>query len=1334
MTSHHFSKIFIAILLLTSVNNYAQCDLYDGTGTPATTPVWLGCFGTDYNLNIQSPTTYGAWTVDWGDGSPIENGASLVPPAIVPHTYTATVDTFVVTFTETASGCIVQGVVVMEEPTTASIQIPFGGLTQACAPATLEYVNSSTNTSQTTVFTWDFGDGSAPLVLDYTSAGDTVQHTYLQGTVNCETFVTLNAENYCNTSQGGFSQATFNPIRIWDLDDANINASATVLCYPDTIVVFENNTTRNCLAQGNTFQRQEYWNFGDYWGLGYDSIVDWTPWPPTFPYTIGYPGIGTYDVMMIDSNFCGVDTAYTTVTITPPPVASFSLSKDTICVNGLITVTQTATGGANTYTWNFGDGSGWQVTGGGPQSYSYIAPGDYTIGFVAEIGGGSGCSDTAYLPVHVLPIPSANFILNNNNGCDSITVAFTDASVDGITWAWDFGNGNNSILQSPPSQFYPSPGTYPVSLTVQALNGCIDTQINNVNVFQSPIVDFLPLSVCQNTLATFTDLSTSSPTDTIITWDWDFGNGNTSTLQNPTNIYTANGTFNVSLTVSTANCTNTDIIPVTVESVPAASFTQDLNSGCPLLDVSFTNTSTGAALYAWDFGDGNTSILQDATNSFNNLSGIDSNYNVMMIASTAFGCNDTAFSTVTVFYGVTSDFSHDGFPGCAPLDVNFTNTSTIGETYQWDFGDGNSATTYNTTNQYINNTLFIDVYTVELVVVSSNGCTDTSTQNITVYPIPNFGFTAVPDSGCSPLSVSFPSVVGAVAYQWDFGDGNNGTGPTPSHVYSNSTTNDVTYNVELIATSAFGCIDTANGTVKVFPNPTVNFTGDFNTGCHPLDETFTNTSTGCVAYNWDFGDGTNSTSTNASIPNTYYNFGSTPLIYDVSLVGYTDKNCTDTNTFQVTVYPDIIADFTSDTAGCTPVIINFADQSTNAVQWNWDFGDGAIDVVPSPTHVYFNNSQSDTIFNVQLITTSIFGCTDTAYQNILIYPTPNAQFTATPVNQTFPNTTINITNNSGTGGWSYDWDYGDGNTSVSQNPPAYSYSTWGTYDITLVVNSPFCSDTAIQPITIIPPLPQPDFSGSGSGCRPVTLQFTDNSTYVDSYFWEFGDGGTSNQQNPLYSYYVAGIFSVTLTVTGPGGTQSVVHIDSVEVFEKASAFFQYTPTNVYVPNGAVQFFNLSNFADSYYWTFGDGETSTDEFPEHFYENEGTYDVMLIANNANNCPDTMIVVNAILAETGGEVNFPNAFTPNTNGPTDGTYDPNSYSNDIFFPLYEGVVEYKLMVFSRWGELIFETLDPKVGWNGYYRGELVQQDVYVWKAIVKFTNGDELTKVGEVHLIR
>jgi PKD repeat protein len=1332
---HTFLVGLFLLLLSPFYTVKAQCPtLYDGLGIPNPAPYWTYCFGTDYNLLINSPDNIGSWTIDWGDGSPIENGPDLIPPASIGHLYPATVDTFIVTFTETGSGCVIQGVVVMEEPTNASIQIPVGGVTQACAPAILDFINSSTDVSETTVFMWDFGDGSPILTFDYTNAGQTISHQYLPGTVNCNTTVTLTAENYCNTLQGGPSTATFNPIQIWDIDDAAIDASDILLCYPDTTVTFTNITDRNCFAQGNIFQRQELWNFGDYWGLGYDSIIGWTPWPPALPYTIAYPGIGSYDVMLVDSSFCGLDTAWITINIVPPPTAAFTLSDDTICTGDPITTVNTSTGGANSFDWNFGDGSGWQTTGPGNQTHTYLAPGDYTITLVANIvGGTASCTDTTTLDIHVLPSPTANIVLDNNNGCDTMTVTFTDASINAVAWLWDFGNTNTSTAQNPPSQFYTT-GIYTVTLTVTSINGCTDQTTATVNVFQSPVVAFQPTSVCQNAVAQFTDMSTSSGTDPIISWFWDFDDGNTSTDQNPTNIYTNTGTFDVALTVNTANCSNSDTITVTVEPIPNAAMTPDTTVGCTPLAVNFMNTSTGAINYFWDFGDGSTSTLPNPSHNFVNSGTTDTTFTVIFVASTAFGCTDTVFQNITVYPAATAAFTHNGFPGCAPLVVNFTNNSTGGTGFVWDFGDSNGSTLQNPQHTYINNSLFIDVHTVTLVVTSANGCTDTASQTITVYPTPNFGFTSVPDSGCSPLSVTFPSVVGAVAYQWDFGDGNLGTGPTPTHVYVNATTNDVTYNVELVATSAFGCMDTTYGTVTVYPNPTAQFSTTPSAGCHPFDVTLQNTSLGAVSYHWDYDDFTTSDTLLASHIHTYFNTGTTSSFYDIMLIATTSDGCTDTAVQQIEVYPQVIAAFASDTIGCTPLPVNFTDQSTNAVQWEWDFGDGFFDVVQNPSHTFTNPGNVDSVYTVTLIVTSAEGCTDTITQNITVLPVPNAGFLATPTTQIYPNASIGFNNTSSNGSWQYLWDFGDGNDTMAFDPGTYTYATWGTYTIQLIVFSQFCSDTVTQDVTIIPPVPVADFIGSGEGCEPLTVDFINNSEWETTYLWNFGDGGTSTNEHPTYTYQFAGTYTVSLTVTGPGGTDQLVKIDSVIVHPRAIAQFAVNPTSVYVPTQPVQYYNFSSFADNYQWLFGDGNTSTDENPEHFYTTPGSYDVTLIANNIHNCPDTFMIPNAVLAEVGGEITFPNAFSPNSNGSNGGAYNPNATDNDIFFPVFAGVDDYHLMIFNRWGELIFESFDINIGWDGYYRGELSQQEVYVWKAEVKFTDGRSETFVGDLTLLR
>ncbi len=1484
-----------------------QCpQLYDYYGTPSAAPEWYSCSGNNFALLIATPQSVGNFTIDWGDGSPLYAGASLVAPQTVSHVYLSAVAEYTVVFTELSSGCVVTGTLTMEESSSASIQIPVGGLTQVCAPEDVEFINSSTNVSPNTVFTWDFGDGSPILTFDHTNWGQTITHTYQQGTVDCETTVRLTAENTCNDLQGGPSIATFNPIRIWDIDNATIAPSATLLCWPDRTVTFANTTDRNCLNQGNIFQRYEYWNFGDYWGVGQDSIIDWTPWPPTFPRTIQYPAIGSYEVMLLDSNYCGIDTAFVTINIVPPPSVSLTATPNPVCAGSLVTFNETTTGGANYYQWNFGAGAGFQWTGAGDQAHTYNTAGTYTVSYTASIQGATaGCADTATVVVDVLPSPTALFTVDNDAACDQLTVAFTNSSVNGIDFFWDFGDGTTSALQDPPPHFYGSQGSYTITLTVENSQGCEDVASQVVNVYEPPQVQIGAQNVCEGVIAQFADLTVTEPGNPIIGWAWDFGDGATDTVQSPSHLYAASGNYTVTLTSTTPYCSGTGTMQVSVEAKPVAAFVPSATLGCAPLDVLFTNTSVGGVDAIWTFGDGGVSNAISPSHTYINVGTQDSVYTAQLIMSTASGCSDTTSTPITVAPGVQALFSHNAVPGCAPLAVDFTNSSTGADNYLWDFGDGTTSTATDPSHVFVNTTFFLETRSIRLIANSNAGCSDTLTQQILVYPTPDFTFVAQPDSGCSPHTVTFPAVVGAVTYNWDFGDGSSGSGPSPTHIYFNNTTVDVVYPITLIASNAFGCSDTTFDQVTVFPTPTAQLLIAPTTGCHPLTATLTNLSTGASTITWDYGDGGSADTSAISHEHTWFNFaGTSATTFPISITATTDHGCTQTASGQVQVFPAVIAAFTSDTAGCAPLPVDFTNVSTGATTYTWSLGDGQSSSATSPTHTYTNQGLNDVSFDVQMTATSAFGCSDTASTTILVHPQPIAQFIpntqagcqpldvafqdlsigattldwdlddgstlsggpgsithtytnatgspvffdpvllatsihgctdtattqvqvypavtaafaldsvgcspvtidlsntsvgasnylwdmgdgttlvgtepthtyvnnttteqvrtitltatsafgctstishtvtihpvpaaafqATPYNQQFPNSTVNVLNNSAPGAWNYSWTFGDGQATNIQAPGTHTYGTWGTFNITLVVSGAYCADTVSQGVTITAPEPTASFLGQGEGCAPLTVQFTNTSLQGLSYQWSFGDGGTSTADNPTYTYNVAGVYTVTMTATGVGGgTNTMTKVDSVVVHPRASAFFALQPDEVTVPSQPVFTYNLSVNATQYQWDFGDGTTSSEENPMHYYRAPGEFDVRLIANNAWNCPDTFILANAVTALAAGELSFPNAFTPGNSGPTDGVYDPRSFENDFFFPLYQGVDDYKLEIFNRWGELLFVSEDVKVGWDGYYRGEPAKQDVYVWKAYAKFSDGQETVLKGDVTLLR
>jgi gliding motility-associated-like protein len=376
---------------------------------------------------------------------------------------------------------------------------------------------------------------------------------------------------------------------------------------------------------------------------------------------------------------------------------------------------------------------------------------------------------------------------------------------------------------------------------------------------------------------------------------------------------------------------------------------------------------------------------------------------------------------------------------------------------------------------------------------------------------------------------------------------------------------------------------------------------------------------------------------------------------------------------------------------------------------------------------------------VTFIAQSLWGCGDTLVFDITVSGLPTAAFVAAPAVQTFPNATVELANLSSANDQAgYMWFWGDGNSTFSgeaDDPASYTYETWGEYDIVLRVGTDLCNDTTTQRIRINPPLPIASFDGSGKGCVPLVVEFTNTSTYGVSYLWDFGDGTVSNEENPSHVYYQPGTYNVTLTATGPGGDTNVeIKTGVAIVHPRAEAFFTVNPPVITVPE-QVFFLNLSTDATIFTWDFGDGSTSTEFSPYHFYETTGWHEVTLVANNEFDCPDTFVLENAVLGNIESDIGFPNAFTPSENGPGGGYWTiDDMFNNNIFFPIYKGVDEFEMQIFNRWGELLFETKDVRQGWDGYYRGQLCQQDVYVWRVKVTFLDGGEMTDIGDVTLLR
>src|SRR5690606_18195252 len=478
-------------------------------------------------------------------------------------------------------------------------------------------------------------------------------------------------------------------------------------------------------------------------------------------------------------------------------------------------------------------------------------------------------------------------------------------------------------------------------------------------------------------------------------------------------------------------------------------------------------------------------------------------------------------------------------------------------------------------------------------------------------------------AGCSPMNPHFVNLsTGASSYLWTFGNGGGSVSTNPAHSYTHSGLSDTLFHPILIATSAFGCTDTATAAVRVHPAPIAQFTANPGTACAPALLSFQDLTIGAVSMLWQYGDGTFEQTTPGNVSHSFTNGGSSPVQLPVRLTATTAFGCTDTTTVPDTNYPAIQATFELPAEVCSPATLQLTHESIGASQDMCDMGDGVALVGTVVTHTYVNAGQTAITRTVTLTVTSAYGCARSVQHDIVIHPTPNASFLATPFGQVFPDATVTINNTTATGPWAYAWSMGDGSSSTLEDPPAHTYATWGSYTIVLTVSTGSCTDTVSQQVIIDPPLPTASFIGVGEGCAPLTVVFTNTSLLALGYQWQFGDGATSIAEHPVHAYHTPGTYTVTLTAFGMnGGMNTMVKVDSVVVHPSALAFFSLQPSEVVAPTQPLFTYNHSTNATSYVWDFGDGSFSNEVNPVHYYQQPGTFDVSLIANNMWNCPDT-----------------------------------------------------------------------------------------------------------------
>jgi len=588
------------------------------------------------------------------------------------------------------------------------------------------------------------------------------------------------------------------------------------------------------------------------------------------------------------------------------------------------------------------------------------------------------------------------------------------------------------------------------------------------------------------------------------------------------------------------------------------------------------------------------------------------------------------------------------------------------------------------------------------------------------------------------------------------------------HVVNVSPT--VTTNYSLVSvTDVNGCtvnLPPGQAIVTVEDAITDFATSQPTSSCNPYPVTFTNNNIiPGVTYEWSWGDGTSNdiTTNETSITHEFVNSSTTAILSYSIVLTATNNNvvpaCTDIASSIIEVFPSIVVDDVND--GCGPVTVNFDNRSLGVAEHRWFVRRQGIDeendvrTTPFVTYVLDNNTTDAIVYEV-VYTATKGTCFEELITPITVYPNLQPSFTVAPGNQVLitdpPHATItNTTPNANS--WTYEWDMGDGSNIITDvNPGPYTYNAFGTYEISLTIsdpNSPLdCSQKTTFIIVVAPVFPIVDFTlDVTEGCRPLTVNFTNLSQFVDpdTYFWQFINQngelvGDSQIENPSFTFFDPGFYTVSLDGSNPlGNAANETKEMIIQVNDIPTVSFAIRPTTVFLPDQPIFTDNSTIGADIFVWDFGDG-TVVEEFePQHIYTEEGLFSITLTATSIDGCENSETKTDVVTVVEGGSTQLPNAFTPSLDGPsggvTGGSATGSGSFNDVFLPVSKGVQEFNLQIFDRWGNLMFESNNKTIGWDGYTtNGKLVPQGVYVYKTVMRFVNGERITRVGDVTVIR
>lgn len=1055
------------------------------------------------------------------------------------------------------------------------------------APVNINFQNKSTGTGNLT-YQWGFGDGT-------TSSAKDPSHTYNSPGSYTIQLVVTNANGCTDTivKPNSVSVGFVTP---------DFKASDTICV--NTFTLFTNTSSPKPASA--------IWNFGD--GTTSSQIS------PVKKFLTA----GTYQVKMLANFGSCTDSITKTIIVFSRPAAGFTSTDSTSCSRPFTVNFINQSVNAVSYQWNFGDNTTANIA---DPSHTYANFGNYTVQLV--VTNASGCNDTLRKTNYIRTTPPKITLKNlADSGCAPFTKNFsaTISTVDPVIgYQWYFGDGGTATTASP-AHTYNTPGTYDVTLIITTLTGCTDTAIftRGVIVNSRPVAQFsaTPRDACARETVIFTDESTGTP----IKWLWDFGDKTISKAQHPVHTYNDTGYFSVQLIIWNTGCSDTVKYQKYIYvKPPIARYSIGYNCAKPYERI-FTDLSIGADSWDWDFGDGTTSQVKSPVHIFSAAG----TYNVTLtVHNNSTGCDFVSKKTLQIIDVKPSFYASDTVV-CKGSKITFLTNLNLAEvsSFNWNFGDGFIVDSLSNSATHIYKTA--GTYSVRLIIKNILGCKDTLVKAMYIKVNgPTAKFAPGVAGSCLNSTITFndQSVTDGThpiqTWRWNYADGNieTLTGGPFEHFY----TNPGSYKVDLTVTDSQGCMDSIKlSTALIISKPVAAFKSADTATCPGKPVKFTSNSSGPgLSYQWNFGDGGTS---NIAIPSHVYAIDGK---YDVKLTVTDQYGCMDSISKPgfVSIITSIASFNMSDSfSTCPPLIVQFSNQSTNAISQAWDFGDGTSASVADPSHFY---SYPGT-YTITLTVKGVGGCVDVLKRNIVINgPTGTFKYNpltgCDPVSVNFSATTKDRL--------SFIWDFDNGvTTATTDSIISYTYTHQGSYLPKMILVDPNgCQVPVTGKDTIKVSGVVAGFQFTGKTlCDAGNITFADSSLSNDiitGYNWSFGDGTSSTTVNPTHPYTAPGLYYPKLIISTKNGcVDSIQSPRPVKVVASPKADFNKTASGC-TPL-SVTFNGLLTVADtsavSWDWDFKNGNNSNLKNPAvQNFTISGIYNVQLMVTNSSGCVDTVV---------------------------------------------------------------------------------------------------------------